>query len=61
MSRRDDATVPSQSRLRTGQCVCGGVPFFVRSGGIGQPGHFHCRFSNLSRRFSGTDVIQAGA
>jgi len=24
---------------RTGQCVCGEAPFFVRSGVIGQPGH----------------------
>ena len=40
-----------------GQCVCGRVPFFVRSGVIGQPGHFHCR--RCGRRYSFSEPPRA--
>jgi hypothetical protein len=35
-----------------GRCVCGRVPFFVRSGLIGQPGHFWCRRCGGRYRFA---------
>jgi hypothetical protein len=34
----------------TGKCVCGQVPYFVRSGVVGQPGSFHCR--RCGRRYA---------
>ena len=38
-----------------GRCICGVVPYFQRSGVIGQPGHFHCR--RCRRRYSFGDGI----
>ena len=45
----------------------GRVPFFVRSGVIGQPGHFHCRRCGRRYRFStppwapGMGAVRAGS
>jgi hypothetical protein len=41
----------------SGRCICGRVPFFVRSGLIGHPGHFWCR--HCGRRYKFATVMWA--